>query len=598
MGLSLDWDRELATCDPEYYGQQQALFLDMLEAGFVYRRASMVNWDPVDQTVLANEQVIDGKGWRSGAPVERRELTQWFCRISDMAEELLAAIDGLEKWPDKVRTMQRNWIGRSEGLQFRFDIAPNAILPDWTELRSIPRGPTRCSAPASPRSRPTIRWRGRWRRSCPACRSSARSAAASAPRRKRSRRRRSWASTPACASSTRSTPTGLLPVYVANFILMDYGTGAIFGCAAHDQRDLDFANNTGCRSRRRGAGRRRSGDVRGRGGLSGPGRIINSRFLDGMTIEEAKAEVTRRIAEAGRGEAKVNYRLRDWGLSRQRYWGCPIPVIHCETCGVVPVPRDSAADAPARGRVADRLGQPARQHPSWADVACPQCGAAARRETDTMDTFADSSWYFARFTAPRAETPTNAADIDYWMNVDQYIGGVEHAILHLLYSRFWCRAMHRTGHLPARCIEPFEALFTQGMVCHETYRARTALAVAGGDRAARRGRWSSGDRRGGRGRAVDQDVEVEEERGRSRGASSRNTARMWRAGSCCPTARPSATSSGPSRASRARGAMSQRVWRLLQEALPHLPAPGAMSRHRLWPIRRLRGRWATSRRGA
>ncbi|HUS56048.1 MAG TPA: leucine--tRNA ligase [Thermohalobaculum sp.] len=472
MGLSLDWEREFATCDPEYYAQQQALFLDMLEAGLVSRKISVVNWDPVDNTVLANEQVIDGKGWRSGAPVERRELTQWVFRISDMADELLSAIDGLDKWPEKVRLMQRNWIGRSEGLQFRFEMAPNDLV-DWPELEVYTtRHDTLFGAsfaaisPDHPLSRALegkVDGLAAFNAEC---------------------RRMGTSEAELETAEKKGFDTGLrvvhpfdpnwtMPIYVANFILMDYGTGAIFGCPAHDQRDLDFARKYGldvvpvvCPPDQDAASFEIGSDA-----YIGPGRIINSRFLDGMSIDDAKAEMARRMLEMGCGEARVNFRLRDWGISRQRYWGCPIPVIHCGDCGIVPVPK---ADLPVKlpdDVTFDKPGNPLDRHTGWRNVPCPKCGADARRETDTMDTFVDSSWYFARFTAPHADTPTEMADADYWMNVDQYIGGVEHAILHLLYSRFFARAMHRTGHLPEKSIEPFNALFTQGMVTHETYRA-------------------------------------------------------------------------------------------------------------------------------
>jgi leucyl-tRNA synthetase len=471
MGLSLDWEREFATCDPEYYAQQQAMFLDMLEAGLVSRKSSVVNWDPVDNTVLANEQVIDGKGWRSGAPVERRELTQWFFKISDMAGELLEALDGLDKWPEKVRLMQRNWIGRSEGLQFSFGVVANDLVK-WPGLEVYTtRHDTLFGAsfaaisPDHPLARALedkVEGLAAFNAEC---------------------RRMGTSEEEMEKAEKKGFDTGLrvvhpfdpdwtMPVYVANFILMDYGTGAIFGCPAHDQRDLDFARKYGldvlpvvCPSEQDAS----TFEV-GSEAYVGPGRIINSRFLDEMSIEDAKVEIARRFEEAGSGERRVNFRLRDWGVSRQRYWGCPIPVIHCPDCGVVPVPK---AELPVRlpeDVSFDQPGNPLDRHAGFRDVACPKCGTQARRETDTMDTFVDSSWYFARFTSPRAKTPTDAADADYWMNVDQYIGGIEHAILHLLYSRFFARAMHKTGHLPARCAEPFEALFTQGMVVHETYR--------------------------------------------------------------------------------------------------------------------------------
>ncbi|TVQ56392.1 MAG: leucine--tRNA ligase [Rhodobacteraceae bacterium] len=577
MGLSLDWSREIATCDPEYYGRQQALFLDMLEAGLVYRKASMVNWDPVDQTVLANEQVIDGKGWRSGAPVERRELTQWFFRISAMADDLLSAIDGLERWPDKVRTMQRNWIGRSEGLQLRFEMVANALLPDWRDLEVYTTRPDTlfgagfCAISADhPLARalePKLPGLPEFAAEC---------------------RRLGTSEEEMETAEKAGFDTGLrvrhpfdpdwtLPVYVANFILMDYGTGAIFGCAAHDQRDLDFA---------------RKYDLPvipvvaptdadpatfavGDEAYVGPGRLINSRFLDGMTVEEAKAETIRRIAEAGRGEARVNYRLRDWGVSRQRYWGCPIPVIHCRECGVVPVPKDQLPVRLPDDVTFDQPGNPLERHPTWARCLCPRCGGPARRETDTMDTFADSSWYFARFTAPHAETPTSAEDIAYWMNVDQYIGGVEHAILHLLYARFWCRAMARTGHLPPSAVEPFDALFTQGMVCHETYRSAD-------------GRWLTPDEveRSGEGavetatgRAVEVGPSVKMSKSKKNvvdperiiATYGADVARWFMLSDSPPERDVEWTAAGAEGAAR----HIQRVWRLVDGAADALPGPGA-----------------------
>lgn len=471
MGLSLDWSREFATCDPEYYAQQQALFLDMMEAGFVYQKSSVVNWDPVDNTVLANEQVIDGKGWRSGAPVERRELVQWFMRISDMADELLTAIDGLKAWPEKVRLMQSNWIGKSTGLQMRFDLQPSG-LTDATELEVYTTRPDTlfgasfCAISVDHPLAKTLETKIDGL------------AAFNAECRKTGTSEKEIETAEKQGFDTGLKvrhpfdPTWELPVYVANFVLMDYGTGAIFGCPAHDQRDLDFARKYGldvvpvvCPSEADAETFAVADEA-----YVGPGRIINSQFLNGMAIEDAKAAVTNRIAEAGKGEATENFRLRDWGFSRQRYWGAPIPVVHCESCGIVPEKKENLPVRLPDDVTFDRPGNPLDHHPTWKHVDCPNCGAAARRETDTMDTFADSSWYFARFTAPDCPVPTSAEDAEYWMNVDQYIGGVEHAILHLLYSRFWARAMYKTGWLPESAIEPFDALFTQGMVCHETYQ--------------------------------------------------------------------------------------------------------------------------------
>ncbi len=473
MGLSLDWSREFATCDPEYYAQQQAMFLDMYKAGLVYRKSSTVNWDPVDMTVLANEQVIDGKGWRSGAPVERRELTQWFFRISDMADELLTAIDGLTEWPEKVRLMQRNWIGKSRGLQFAFDVVD---APDGHEKLEVyttrPDTLLGASFAAIAADHPLAK-------SLEASNPDLAAFAAECRRMGTSEEEMERAEKLGFDTGLRVRhpfdPDWELPVYIANFILMDYGTGAIFGCPAHDQRDLDFARKYGlpvtdvyCTQ---------DSEERVGGTAYIPLKSETVRYVRALAGEEIMTGyqgVDAAIAHceaAGVGKGVVNFRLRDWGVSRQRYWGCPIPIIHCDTCGPVPVPREQLPVRLPEDVSFDKPGNPLDRHANWKHVPCPDCGAEARRETDTMDTFADSSWYYARFTNPNAETPTDAMDVEYWMNVDQYIGGVEHAILHLLYSRFWARAMHLTGHLPAEAIEPFNALFTQGMVCHETYES-------------------------------------------------------------------------------------------------------------------------------
>ncbi len=485
MGLSLDWSRELATCDPSYYRHQQKMFLDFLKAGLVDRKTAKVNWDPVDETVLANEQVIDGKGWRSGAPVEIRELTQWFFRITAFGQELHDALEGLTRWPDKVRLMQKNWIGRSEGLLVRFALESNAFGAQEVEVYT---------------TRPDTLFGAKFLGIAPD-HPLAKAAAAENPalqafideckRTGTAQENIDKAEKLGFDTGLRVThpfdPSWTLPVYVANFILMEYGTGAIFGCPAHDQRDLDFVNKYGLGNTPVVApeGVDPAGFVITDTAYVDDGRMINSRFLDGLTIAEAKEEVARRLESETRGNRpvaarKVNFRLRDWGISRQRYWGCPIPVIHCASCGTVPVPD---ADLPVKlpdDVSFDRPGNPLDHHPSWKHVACPQCGAAARRETDTMDTFVDSSWYFARFTDPwRTESPTDRAVVDRFLPVDQYIGGVEHAILHLLYSRFFTRAMKATGH--AGLDEPFDGMFTQGMVVHETYRDADGNWVEPGD---------------------------------------------------------------------------------------------------------------------
>ncbi|MFP3942667.1 MAG: leucine--tRNA ligase, partial [Alphaproteobacteria bacterium] len=472
LGLAIDWPREFATCDPEYYGQQQKLFLDFLKLGLVDRKESTVNWDPVDQTVLANEQVVDGKGWRSGAPVEKRRLTQWFFRISDDAQDLLDSLADLDRWPEKVRLMQQNWIGRSEGARFFFDLVPGpggpapgigrlevystrpdtlygasfcAIAADHALARALGERDEELAAfitecqhmGTSQEELETVEKRGYdtgWRVRHP------------------------------------FDPERELPVFVANFVLTEYGTGAIFGCPAHDQRDLEFARkyrlpvlpvvippgeNPDTFTIRDEA-------------YTGPGTLANSDFLDGLTVDAAKSAAIERLEKDGKGERAVHFRLRDWGISRQRYWGCPIPVIHCGKCGIVPVPE---ADLPVRlpeDVTFDKPGNPLDHHPAWKHVACPECGGEAQRETDTFDTFVDSAWYFARFCSPQAERPVDAEAARYWLPVDQYIGGVEHAILHLLYARFFTRAMRRAGYVALD--EPFAGLFTQGMVVHETYQ--------------------------------------------------------------------------------------------------------------------------------
>jgi leucyl-tRNA synthetase len=476
MGLSLDWKREVATCDPGYYKHQQAMFLDFLQTGLVERKSSKVNWDPVDHTVLANEQVIDGRGWRSGAEVEQRELTQWFFKITKYSEELLQAIDGLERWPDKVRTMQRNWIGRSEGLLVRFALDAKTTPNGENELEIFTTRPDTlfgakflALSPDHPLAAAVADMNPALAAFIAECK-----------RMGTAQETIDKAEKQGFDTGIRAIhpfdPTWQLPVYVANFILMEYGTGAIFGCPAHDQRDLDFVNKYGlgntpvvCPE-----GQDPATFVITDTAYDGDGRMINSRFLDGMTIEQAKDEVAKRLESkvCGNrpvGQRQVQYRLRDWGVSRQRYWGCPIPIIHCGSCGVVPVP---ASDLPVTlpdDVSFDRPGNPLDHHPTWKHVACPQCGREARRETDTMDTFVDSSWYFIRFSDPWiTDAPTDRTAVDHWLPVDQYIGGIEHAILHLLYSRFFTRAMKTTGRVGFD--EPFAGLFTQGMVVHETYR--------------------------------------------------------------------------------------------------------------------------------
>ena len=476
IGLSLDWSREVTTCDPSYYKHQQKMFLDFLGAGLAEREKRKVNWDPVDMTVLANEQVIDGRGWRSGAVVEQREMNQWVFKITKYSQSLLDALDTLGRWPDKVRLMQRNWIGRSEGLLIRFALDTATTPAGESELKIFT-------------TRPDTLFGARFM-AISADHPLAQAAAAKNPKLAEfiaEIKRMGTAQEVIDTAEKQGFDTGIraihpfdpgwkLPVYVANFVLMEYGTGAIFGCPAHDQRDLDFVNkyDLGNTPVVCPEGQDPATFVISDTAYDGDGRMINSRFLDGMTIEQAKEEVAKRLESETRGgvpigERQVNFRLRDWGISRQRYWGCPIPVIHCPNCDVVPVPD---AELPVKlpdDVTFDKPGNALDHHPTWKHVSCPKCGGCATRETDTMDTFVDSSWYFARFTDPWNETsPTTPAVVNRMLPVDQYIGGVEHAILHLLYSRFFVRAMKAAGHIAIE--EPFAGLFTQGMVVHESYQ--------------------------------------------------------------------------------------------------------------------------------
>ncbi|HTC84334.1 MAG TPA: leucine--tRNA ligase [Rhizomicrobium sp.] len=463
MGLSLDWSREFATCDVEYYHQQQKLFLDFYQAGFVYRSEADVNWDPVDMTVLANEQVIDGRGWRSGAIVERRKLSQWFFKITQFADELLAGLDSLDNWPDKVRLMQKNWIGKSEGLRFQFALSNGEKLDVFTTRPDTLFGASFVAlSPDHPLTQELARKDEKLEAFIAECRKTGTAEAEIEKAEKLGYDTGITAAHP-------FDDSWHLKVMVANFVLMGYGTGAIFGCPAHDQRDLEFARKYALKVIAVVVPSDADPEAFevGTEAYTGPGRLANSRFLNGLTVEEAKTEVAMRLEAAGIGQRTVHYRLRDWLVSRQRPWGCPIPMIHCEKCGVVPVPKDQLPVKLPEAINFNVKGNPLDADTAWKNTTCPTCKGRAVRDTDTLDTFADSSWYFTRFTDPAADAPVNKAAADYWLPVDQYIGGIEHAILHLLYARYFTRAMSKLGMV--KVAEPFAGLFTQGMVCHETY---------------------------------------------------------------------------------------------------------------------------------
>ena len=490
MGLSLDWSREIATCSPDYYRHQQKMFLDFLKKGIAYRKSSKVNWDPVDHTVLANEQVIDGRGWRSGALVEQRELTQWFFKITDYAQELLDDLETLTNWPEKVRLMQANWIGRSEGMLVRWALDAKTAPKSFKEIEVYTTRPDTlfgasflAVAADHPIAKAAAEKDQKLAEFCDECRRMGTSVADIE------------------AAEKRGFDTGIravhpfdkdwqLPVYVANFVLMDYGTGAIFGCPSGDQRDMDFASRYDLpvvpvilppgEDAKTFTLKNKAYDE--------DGVMINSRFLDGLSTKAAFEEAAKRLESQKlgakvQGARKVNFRLRDWGISRQRYWGCPIPVVHCKDCGVVPAGEKDLPIKLPDDATFDKPGNPLERHPTWKHTTCPTCKKPAVRETDTMDTFVDSSWYFVRFTAPHADKPVDKKAAQYWLPVDQYIGGIEHAILHLLYSRFFARAMCDTGHLTfaSNTREPFAALFTQGMVTHETYKSQDGYWLLPGD---------------------------------------------------------------------------------------------------------------------
>jgi leucyl-tRNA synthetase len=590
MGLSLDWAREFATCDPSYYKHQQKMFLDFMRAGLAEREKRKINWDPVDMTVLANEQVIDGRGWRSGAPVEQREMNQWVFKITKYSQELLDALDTLDRWPDKVRLMQRNWIGRSEGLLVRFALdslgesiaylladQPAEIEVFTTRPDTLFGAKFVAIAPDHPLATAAAKGDTALAEFIAEC------------------KRRGTAQADIDTAEKMGFDTGIkaihpldpdwkLPVYVANFVLMEYGTGAIFGCPAHDQRDLDFVNKYGlgntpvvCPE-----GQDPKTFVITDTAYDGDGRMINSRFLDGMTIAQAKEDVAKRLEATTLGnravaQRQVNFRLRDWGISRQRYWGCPIPVIHCPKCDVVPVPDSELPVVLPEDVSFDKPGNALDHHPTWKHVACPKCGGKAQRETDTMDTFVDSSWYFARFTDPWNENaPTTPAVVNRMMPVDQYIGGVEHAILHLLYSRFFTRAMKATGHIGMD--EPFAGMFTQGMVVHEIYRKKDGTYAS----PAEINITTVGDKRQATLLGSNEAVEIGaiEKMSKSKrntvdpddiiGTYGADTARWFMLSDSPPDRDVIWSEEGVQGAGR----FVQRIWRLVNAAAPHLPKSG------------------------
>lgn len=465
LGFALDWTRELATCEPDYYGHEQAIFLDFFENGLVYRKESAVNWDPVDMTVLANEQVIDGRGWRSGALVERKKLSQWFLKITQFADDLLTGVQGLEHWPDKVKLMQENWIGKSEGLQFRFALSDGGEVEVFTTRPDTIFGSSFVAIAADhPIAQALAAGDAEVQAFIERCKQGGTTAAELETQEKLG-----------FDTGLRAThpfdSEWKLPVYIANFVLMDYGTGAVFGVPAHDQRDYEFASKYDLPIRRVvSEGDKTAPEFHDGEAYTGPGTLVNSHFLDGMDVADAKRAVIQRAEQGGWGKGQTVWRLRDWGVSRQRYWGTPIPIIHCEACGPVGVPREQLPVVLPEDVSFDIPGNPLDRHPTWKHVDCPKCGAAARRETDTLDTFVDSSWYFIRFASQPGDKPFDKAVAEQWLPVGQYIGGVEHAILHLLYARFFTRALRHIGKLDVA--EPFAGLFTQGMVTHETYKAQ------------------------------------------------------------------------------------------------------------------------------
>ncbi len=464
LGFALDWRRELATCQPEYYRWNQWLFLRMLEAGIAYQKTGVVNWDPVDQTVLANEQVIDGRGWRTGALVEKREIPMYYLRITDFAPDLLGALGEMPGWPERVRAMQANWIGRSEGVRIGFPYelgAERGVLYAFTTRADTVMGVTFCAvAPEHPLAQHAALRDPKVAAFVESCKHGPAIEAEIATQEKRGID---------TGLSVRHPLSGEpVPVWIGNYVLMTYGEGAVMGVPAHDERDFEFAKKYGLRIRQVISvdGRDYSTDA-WQPWYGEHGRCVNSGPYDGLDFERAIAAVAADLAHRGLGERQTTWRLRDWGISRQRYWGCPIPIIHCAACGAVPVPDEQLPVLLPEDLVPDGSGNPLARDARFLACTCPKCGAAARRETDTMDTFVDSSWYFLRYACSDNASAMLDERVRYWLPVDQYIGGIEHAILHLLYARFWTRVIKRLGGV--EFAEPFTNLFTQGMVLNEVF---------------------------------------------------------------------------------------------------------------------------------
>lgn len=460
LGFSYDWGREIATHTPEYYRHEQKMMIDFWKAGLLYRKESHVNWDPVENTVLANEQVIDGRGWRSGALVERKLIHQWFLKITDFAEDLVQGLDQLSGWPEKVRTMQKNWIGKSQGAYVDFQLSNGEKVTVFTTRPDTLFGMSFLAiAPGHPIAKKQAENNTELFDFIKECERGGTSEAAIETAEK-------LGCPVGLTASHPLVPGKTIPVYVANFVLMEYGTGALFGCPAHDQRDFEFAQKYSLSILQVVSGQEPWDQT---SAYTGDGVMINSEELNGLRSAEAKQQMIKKLEESGAGQGATTYRLRDWGVSRQRYWGCPVPFVHCDECGVVPEKLENLPIKLPEDVAFDRPGNPLDHHPKWKHTKCPRCDKPAVRDTDTMDTFFESSWYFLRYCSPQSEQAFDEKDIQYWMPVDQYIGGVEHAILHLLYSRFFTRALRKCGY-PINFDEPFSRLLTQGMITHATYQ--------------------------------------------------------------------------------------------------------------------------------